>query len=116
MEIKLETKIDVRQPHSLRSKIPESKLIYTTKQGIESTKHTNDKTEEIVKLSGVLHNGVQYYDLKNVPFINSTGLASLINLLKSLLKKGITLKFVNVNKKVKEKVKAMGLEKYINCS
>jgi ABC-type transporter Mla MlaB component len=116
MEIKSETKINLRQPHNLKNRIPEASLIFITKQGIESTNQTYDKIKDEVKLSGVLYNGVQYYDLKNAPFINNSGLASLICLLKSLLKKGISLRFVNVNNNVKEKVKAMGLDKFINCS
>ena len=116
METKLEIKPDVKQVHTLEHTIPESDLVVMTKHGIDTISHINDESEMEGKLSGVLCKGVQYYDLKNVPFISNSSLASLIDLLKSLLKQGITLKLVNVNSKIKEKIKAMGLDKFINCS
>jgi ABC-type transporter Mla MlaB component len=56
------------------------------------------------KLPGVLIKGVQYYDLKNIGFINNTGMANLIELLKSLLKQGVEVQFVNVNENIKNKI------------
>jgi len=41
------------------------------------------------KLSGAYLQGIQYYDLKIVRFINNPGMADLKNLLNSLLKKVI---------------------------
>jgi len=76
----------------------------------------DDKLERESELSGVLCKGIQYYDFKNIPFISNTGLASLIRILKSSLRQGIKLKFVNVNKRIKQKIKTMGLDKFINCS
>ena len=68
------------------------------------------------KLGGVYLQGIQYYDLKNINFINNTGMATLIELLKSLLKKEIEVQFVNVNEKIKDQIKSMGLDNILNCS
>jgi ABC-type transporter Mla MlaB component len=68
------------------------------------------------ELSGVCIEGVHYYDFKNIHFINNTGMASLIDLLKCLLKQGVKIQFVNVNEKIKNKIKSMGLENILNCS
>ncbi|MGQ0827603.1 MAG: STAS domain-containing protein [Bacteroidota bacterium] len=67
------------------------------------------------QLSGAYLEGVQYYDLKNVQFINNTGMADLIDLLKSLLQKGIEVQFVNANEMIKNKIRSMGLEHILNC-
>ncbi|HEY0029898.1 MAG TPA: STAS domain-containing protein [Bacteroidia bacterium] len=67
------------------------------------------------KLPGVLCKGIQYYDLKNVGFINNTGMINLIDLLKSLLKKGVETQFVNVNDSIKTKIKTLGLDHILNC-
>ena len=71
--------------------------------------------EESEEVAGVYIKGIQYYDLKNVSFINNTGIADLIELLRSLLKQGVEVKFVNVNKKIKNKIKSMGLDHILNC-
>ena len=76
----------------------------------------DNKLENEDNLAGVLCQGVQYYDFKNIPFISNTGLASLIRILKVSLKQGIKLKFVNVNKRIQQKIQTMGLDKFINCS
>ncbi|MGZ4054985.1 MAG: STAS domain-containing protein [Bacteroidia bacterium] len=70
---------------------------------------------EFNELAGAYFTGTQYYDLKNVHFINNTGIANLIDLLKSMLEQGVEVKFVNVNQCVKDKIKSMGLEKILNC-
>jgi ABC-type transporter Mla MlaB component len=67
-------------------------------------------------LPGVYCKGIQYYDLKNIYFINSTGIANLIDLLKSLLEKNVEILFVNVSDKIKEKIKIMGLDHLLVCS
>lgn len=67
------------------------------------------------KLSGVYCQGIQYYDLKGVNFINNTGMAILIDLLKNLLEMGVEVQFVNVDDKIKTKIREMGLDKIINC-
>ncbi len=68
------------------------------------------------ELSGVCINGVHYYDFKNIRSINNTGMASLIDLLKCLLLQGVNVQFVNVNERIKSKIKTMGLENILNCS
>lgn len=80
---------------------------------IHQLEDQNIRTEE---LPGVFCAGVQYYDLKNVLFINNTALASLIDLLKSLLKQGKELHLVNVNKSIRKRIKVLGLDSVLNCS
>ncbi|MCE3225899.1 MAG: hypothetical protein K0S32_450 [Bacteroidetes bacterium] len=67
------------------------------------------------KLPGVYCQGVMYYDLSQIHFINNTGMAILIDLLKSLLEMEVSVQFVNVDDKIKRKIKEMGLEKIIRC-
>ncbi|MBA3664158.1 MAG: STAS domain-containing protein [Bacteroidetes bacterium] len=71
--------------------------------------HTEDQ------LPGVYCQGIMYYDLNNVHYINNTGMAILIDLLKSLLEMDVAVQFVNVDEKIKQKIKEMGLENIINC-
>jgi ABC-type transporter Mla MlaB component len=83
-----------------------------------SVKTINLSGDQIVvtdELPGVYCKGVQYYDLKNIDFINYAGMASLIDFLKTLLEKGIDVKFVNVNEKIKNKIKSIGLDHILNC-
>ncbi|MDO9184586.1 MAG: STAS domain-containing protein [Bacteroidia bacterium] len=68
------------------------------------------------ELSGIYFQGTQYFDFKNVYFINNTGIANLIDLVKSLLRQDVVIKFVNVSEKIKDKFKSMGLEFIFNCS
>jgi anti-anti-sigma regulatory factor len=68
------------------------------------------------ELAGVCIDDVHYYDFKNVQYINNTGMASLIDLLKCLLEQGMKVQFVNVNEKIKSKIKLLGLENILNCS
>lgn len=84
--------------------------------GIKSINLSGDKLIITAELSGVFCQGIQYYDLKNILFINNTGMANLIDLLKSLLKQGVEVRFVNVCEKIKEKIKSMGLENVLHCS
>jgi ABC-type transporter Mla MlaB component len=84
-----------------------------TPTNIRQLEDQNIRTEE---LPGVFCAGVQYYDLKNVLYINNTALASLIDLLKSLIKQGKELHLVNVNKSIRKRIKALGLDNVLNCS
>lgn len=68
------------------------------------------------EFAGIYFQGTQYFDFKNVYFINNTGIANLIDLIKSLLRQGVVIKFVNVKEKIKNKFKSMGLEFIFNCS
>jgi hypothetical protein len=67
------------------------------------------------ELSGVYFEGTQYYDFRNILFINNNGMANLIELLKSLLENGTEVRFVNVNEKIKTQIKSMGLDHILNC-
>lgn len=67
-------------------------------------------------LAGAYIDGVHYYDFKNVHTINNVSLASLIDLLKCLLKSGKRVQFVNVNDRIKSKIKSLGLDGILNCS
>jgi ABC-type transporter Mla MlaB component len=66
-------------------------------------------------LPGVYCEGIQYFDLTGVHYINNTGMAILIDILKSLLEMGVEVQFVNVGEKIKKKIKEIGLENIINC-
>jgi len=68
------------------------------------------------ELAGVCIEDVHYYDFKNVQSINNTGLASLIDLTKYLLQKGIKVQFVNVNEKIRDKIISLELDKVLQCS
>jgi hypothetical protein len=68
------------------------------------------------ELPGVYFKGIQYYDLKDIHFINNTGIANLIDLLKSLLENNVEVRFVNVSDKIKTKIKSMGLDHILICS
>jgi anti-anti-sigma factor len=76
---------------------------------------SGDKYIVTDELPGVFCEGVQYYDLKNVDFISNTGMANLVELLKSLLEKGVEVQFVNVNPEIRKKIKSLGLEHILNC-
>ena len=67
------------------------------------------------EIPGVLIQGIQYYDLKNIGFINYNGMANLVDFIKSLLEKGVEVQFVNVNEKIRSKIKSIGLEHILNC-
>jgi ABC-type transporter Mla MlaB component len=85
-------------------------------RGIKSINLLGSQLVITAELSGVFCQGVQYYDLKNILFINNAGMANLIDLLKSLLRQGVQVQFVNVNEKIKQKIKEMGLEHVLICS
>jgi anti-anti-sigma regulatory factor len=65
-------------------------------------------------LAGVYCEGVQYYDLNGIQYINHNGMAILIDLLKNLLEMGVEVQFVNVHNSIKRKIRELGLEKVIN--
>lgn len=90
-------------------------LIIKDEPGINNTSNESAEDHNTGKLAGVYCHGVQYYDLSGVQFINNTGMAILIDLLKSLLEMGVEVQFVNVDEKIKAKIKQMGLDKIINC-
>ncbi|MEW6468844.1 MAG: STAS domain-containing protein [Bacteroidota bacterium] len=62
------------------------------------------------ELAGVYFNGIQYFDFTHVPYLSNSEMARLVNLLKSLLKKGIEIKLVNASAQIQQKIRSMGLE------
>jgi len=85
------------------------------KQNVKSIDHSEGQWVISDSSHGVYSHGVQYYDLQNIEFINNSGIAHLIEVLKSLLEEGIEVRFVNVNENIKNKIKALGLEHVITC-
>jgi anti-anti-sigma factor len=81
----------------------------------EENRPGDENDPAIKELSGVYCQGVQYYDLSGIQYINNTGMAILIDLLKALLEMGVEVQFVNVHESIKKKIKALGLDKIINC-
>lgn len=67
------------------------------------------------RLAGVYCEGVQYFDLSSVSYINNTGMATLIDLLKSLLEMGVDVQFVNVDARIIDRIRDAGLEEIITC-
>jgi hypothetical protein len=59
--------------------------------------------------------GFQDYDLGNLHYISNTGLANMIDLFKSALKKGIEVHFLNASEKIRNKIHAMGMDHILNC-
>src|ERR1043165_8980122 len=49
----------------------------------------------------------QEYDLSNLHYISNTGLANIVDLFKSALKRGIEVHFLNVSDKIRNKIHAM---------
>jgi anti-anti-sigma factor len=60
--------------------------------------------------------GFQEYDLGNVHYISNTGLANIVDLLKTSLKRGIEVHFLNVSEKIKNKIRQMGMDNILNFS
>ena len=109
METKLEDKSNVLQENQVVVEDKQIKKIRSNELFRLRDKFAMDE------LAGVYIKGVHYYDFKNVHFINNTGIASLIDLLKCLLEKGVEVQFVNVSDKIKSKIKSMGLENILRC-
>ncbi len=116
METGIEKESGEDAANNFNSKNEENILACSIKPEIQNMNLLTDQQESKAQLSGVFCKGVQYFDFKNIDFISNSDLANLIDLLKSFLKQGVALQFVNVNKKIKEKIRAMGLENILNCS
>lgn len=83
--------------------IQSGNIIYLTGEG-----HSEE-------LSGVNYNGVLYYDMSNVRFINNSGVADLIGLVKDWLDQGTEVRFINVNNKIKNKIREIDLDNILYC-
>lgn len=115
METKLHHESDFLQMFDSERELTEIDLVIPDAPKMYDINVSVEEFEKYVTLPGVFCEGVQYYDLKDVNFINNTGLINLIDLLKANLKEGKALQFVNVNKRVRKKIKAMGLDSVLNC-
>ena len=82
---------------------------------VKSINLSGDQWIVLDDLPGVFCEGIQYYDLGNIRYVNNSGIASLIELLKSLLQQGVEVQFVNVNERIRNKIKAMGLDHILVC-
>ena len=82
---------------------------------IKSISLSGDQVIVTDELPGVYLQGVQYYDLKNILFIDYNGMVNLIDFLKSIIEQGAEVKFVNVNEQIKARIKSLGLEHILNC-
>ncbi len=85
------------------------------RSSIKTINISGDQIVIIDEIPGVYCRGVQYYDLKNIGYINYNGMAKLVDFLRSLLEKGVEVKFVNVNDMIIIKIKSMRLEHILNC-
>ena len=61
-------------------------------------------------LAGVNFKGIQYYDLSQVKYINSSGIADLISIIKIWIHQGVEVHFVNASDSIKKIIYEMGLE------
>lgn len=96
----------------------ESNSVLTEKKAGGSVKTINISEDQLIvtdETPGVFIQGVQYYDLKNIGYISYAGMANLVSFIKGTLEKGVEVRFVNVNDKVKAKIRAMGLEHILHC-
>ena len=115
MENKLENQADMTKDFTGTGK---NKISFPSEKPVSNVKTINLSGDQLVvtnELSGVYFGGVQYYDFMNIHYINNTGMANLIDFLKSLLEKAVEVQFMNVNDKIKNKIKSMGLEHILHC-
>jgi hypothetical protein len=71
--------------------------------------HEEGRSADLKKLSGVYCNGTEFFDFQEVRFLNSAGMAVLIDLIKSLFEIGVEVKFVNVRPEIEKKLTDAGL-------
>ncbi len=64
--------------------------------------HTED-------LAGAYFQGVHYYDMGKVQYINSSGIADLIDLVKDWMEQGIEVKFINVRDEIRKEFQRLDL-------
>ncbi len=112
----METKIDIKAVQNVMVASSDAVPSLNRKLSMKCINLSGDQVVVTSELSGVYCEGVQYYDLQNILFINNTGMANLLDLLKALLKQGVDMQFVNVNEKIKDKIKSLGLENILHCA
>lgn len=74
---------------------------------------TGEKRSE--GLAGVHFQGIYYYDMGQVKYINNSGIADLIDLVKAWLDQEIEVRFINVRDDIKKKIADMDLENILYC-
>ena len=79
------------------------KILYLTGEG---------RTEVF---AGVHFNGVMYYDFSNVKYINNSGIADLIDLVKSWTEMGTEVRFIHVKEDIQKKIRESGLDQILYC-
>ena len=53
-------------------------------------------------LAGVYFQGVHYYDMGKIEYINNSGIADLIDLTRDWMEQGIEVRFINVRDEIKK--------------
>jgi anti-anti-sigma regulatory factor len=66
-------------------------------------------------LAGVYFDGTMYYDLSKVNYINNSGVADLIDLVKSWIELGTEVRFLNVQEKIRVKFNEIDLDGILYC-
>ncbi len=101
--------------------VSEKKTILLHKKKIESSEYSKITLSENVINEEPRGNHIvdlsrtNTYDLRNVHYINNTGLAHMIELKRNALKNGIQIYFINVGDNVRSKIQAMGIIHLFNC-
>ncbi len=62
------------------------------------------------ELPGIYVDNLCYFDLHDLHYLNNTGIANLIDLVKFLSEAGLEVRFVNVADALMEKLKTLGLD------
>lgn len=63
-----------------------------------------------------VESNVEYHDMRMLSFINNSIVADLIRLVRSALKQGKELRFINVPATLKAMLSKLGLNEIIKCS
>ena len=58
---------------------------------------------------------VRYHDVGNMEFLNSSGIAYLINIAKVWLNQGVEVRFLNVPADMKHTIKELELDDVVRC-
>jgi anti-anti-sigma regulatory factor len=66
-------------------------------------------------LAGVYYNGIVYYDFTNVHYINNSGVADLIDLVKTWIDMGTEVRFINVNRDIRNRFKDIDIDHVLTC-
>ena len=56
-----------------------------------------------------------YYDFSNVKYINNSGIADLIDLVKSWTEMGTEVRFIHVKEDIQQKIRESGLDQILYC-